>query len=128
MIVTDGYHGNVMLKTGGVGKFLLQQVLKRCSLQHQTKLAAGLVGERGSGADEKRCWIPASGRHTFLRIQKPVIKAMAVPTPGPSTKTVLRAGSMRKAVHRGHWANIEHAGPARHEQKLISIDTVEIAV
>ena len=44
MIVTDGFTGNVMLKTmEGVGKFLLKSLKEMFLSSTKTKLAAGLV-------------------------------------------------------------------------------------
>ena len=65
VIVTDGFTGNVMLKTmEGVGKFLLKSLKEMFLSSTKTKLAAGLV-KRGSGADEKAAGSQRGGRHTL---------------------------------------------------------------
>ena len=75
VIVTDGFTGNVMLKTmEGVGKFLLKSLKEMFLSSTKTKLAAGLV--KGDLGQMKKLLDPSEvGGTPFLGIQKPVIKA-----------------------------------------------------
>ena len=59
VIVTDGFTGNVMLKTmEGVGKFLLKSLKEMFLSSTKTKLAAGLV-KGDLGQMKKAARIPA---------------------------------------------------------------------
>lgn len=98
MIVTDGFTGNVMLKTmEGVGKFLLKSLKEMFLSSTKTKLAAGLV--KGDLGQMKKLLDPSEvGGTPFLGIQKPVIKAHGGSNARAIENAVLRPRSMRKAV------------------------------
>ena len=65
VIVTDGFTGNVMLKTmEGVGKFLLKSLKAMFLSSTKTKLAAG-AGERRPGPDEEADGPQRGGRHAL---------------------------------------------------------------
>ena len=98
VIVTDGFTGNVMLKTmEGVGKFLLKSLKEMFLSSTKTKLAAGLV--KGDLGQMKKLLDPSEvGGTPFLGIQKPVIKAHGGSNARAIENAVLRPRSMRKAV------------------------------
>ncbi len=75
VIVTDGFSGNVMLKSlEGTGRFLLKELKKMFLSNARTKIAAGLV--KGDLAGMKKLLDPGEvGGTPFLGICKPVIKA-----------------------------------------------------
>ena len=104
----------------GVGKFLLKSLKEMFLSSTETKLAAGLV--KGDLGQMKKLLDPSEvGGTPFLGIQKPVIKPMAVPTPGPSKMRCCGPRSMRKAVSsRTFRPTSNTCGPARHGKKLIS--------
>ena len=107
VIVTDGFTGNVMLKTmEGVGKFLLKS-LKEMFLS-KTKLAAGLV--KGDLGQMKKLLDPSEvGGTPFLGIQKPVIKAHGGSNARAIENAVLRAKEYAESGFIADiQANIEH--------------------
>jgi len=75
VLVTDGFTGNIFLKSGeGIGKLLLHAIKDAFLKNAVTKLSALLV--RRSMAELKRTFDPAEhGGAPFLGISKPVIKA-----------------------------------------------------
>ena len=75
VLVTDGFTGNVFLKSAeGIGKLLLHAVKDAFLKNAVTKLSALLV--RRSMADLKKTFDPAEhGGAPFLGISKPVVKA-----------------------------------------------------
>ena len=91
VIVTDGFTGNVMLKTmEGVGKFLLKSLKEMFLSSTKTKLAAGLV--KGDLGQMKKLLDPSEvGGTPFLGIQKPVIKAHGGSNARAIENAVLRA-------------------------------------
>ena len=109
VIVTDGFTGNVMLKTmEGVGKFLLKSQKEMFLSSTKTKLAAGLV--KGDLGQMKKLLDPSEvGGTPFLGIQKPVIKAHGCSNARAIENAVLRA---REYAESGFiadiQANIEH--------------------
>ena len=104
VIVTDGFTGNVMLKTmEGVGKFLLKSLSST-----KTKLAAGLV--KGDLGQMKKLLDPSEvGGTPFLGIQKPVIKAHGGSNARAIENAVLRAKEYAESGFIADiQANIEH--------------------
>ena len=108
VIVTDGFTGNVMLKTmEGVGKFLLKSLKEMFLSSTKTKLAAGLV--KGDLGQMKKLLDPSEVGGTFFRC------------PGAVQRGAAGQGVCGKRFHRGHSGQHRtHAGPARHGKKLIS--------
>ena len=103
VIVTDGFTGNVMLKTmEGVGKFLLKSLKEMFLSSTKTKLAAGLV--KGDLLDPSEV-----GGTPFLGIQKPVIKAHGGSNARAIENAVLRAKEYAESGFIADiQANIEH--------------------
>lgn len=131
VIVTDGFTGNVMLKTmEGVGKFLLKSLKEMFLSSTKTKLAAGLV--KGDLGQMKKLLDPSEvGGTPFLGIQKPVIKAHGGSNARAIENAVLRAKEYAESGFIADiQANIEHMRvQPGHGKKLFPIDTaVEIAV
>ena len=109
VIVTDGFTGNVMLKTmEGVGKFLLKSLKEMFLSSTKTKLAAGLV--KGDLGQMKKLLDPSEGGGTpFLGIQKPVIKAHGGSNARAIENAVLRAKEYAESGFIADiQANIEH--------------------
>ena len=107
VIVTDGFTGNVMLKTmEGVGKFLLKSLKEM--FRTKTKLAAGLV--KGDLGQMKKLLDPSEvGGTPFLGIQKPVIKAHGGSNARAIENAVLRAKEYAESGFIADiQANIEH--------------------
>ena len=105
VIVTDGFTGNVMLKTmEGVGKFLKEMFLSST----KTKLAAGLV--KGDLGQMKKLLDPSEvGGTPFLGIQKPAIKAHGGSNARAIENAVLRAKEYAESGFIADiQANIEH--------------------
>ena len=104
VIVTDGFTGNVMLKTmEGVGKFLLKELKEVFLSSTKTKLAAGLV--KGDLRQMKKLMDPSEvGGTPFLGIQKPVIKAHGGSDARAIENAVLRA---KEYAESGFIADIE---------------------
>ena len=103
VIVTDGFTGNVMLKTmEGVGKFLLKSLKEMFLSSTKTKLAAGLV--KGDLGQMKKLLDPSEvGGTPFLGIQKPVINARAIENAVLRAKEYAESGFIADIQ-----ANIEH--------------------
>ncbi len=75
VVVTDGFSGNVMLKTiEGVGSFMGKELKKMFLSSIKTKIAALLV-KGGLGAFKERLDPDTIGGTPFLGLRKPVIKA-----------------------------------------------------
>ena len=75
VVVTDGFSGNVMLKTvEGVGSFMGKELKGMFMQSIKTKVAALLV-KKGLGAFKERLDPDTIGGTPFLGLQKPVIKA-----------------------------------------------------
>ena len=114
VIVTDGFTGNVMLKTmEGVGKFLLKSLKEMFLSSTKTKLAAGLVKAAGSqrGGRHTLPGDPKAGDQGPWRFQRQ----------GHRKCGAAGQGVCGKRFHRGHSGQHRtHAGPARHGKKLIS--------
>ena len=109
VIVTDGFTGNVMLKTmEGVGKFLLKSLKAMFLSSTKTKLAAGLV--KGDLGQMKKLMDPSEvGGTPFLGIQKPVIKAHGGSNARAIENAVLRAKEYAESGFIADiQANIEH--------------------
>lgn len=109
VIVTDGFTGNVMLKTmEGVGKFLLKSLKEMFLSSTKTKLAAGLV--KGDLGQMKKLLDPSEvGGTPFLGIQKPVIKAHGGSNARAIENAVLRANEYAESGFIADiQANIEH--------------------
>ena len=109
VIVTDGFTGNVMLKTmEGVGKFLLKSLKEMFLSSTKTKLAAGLV--TGDLGQMKKLLDPSEvGGTPFLGIQKPVIKAHGGSNARAIENAVLRAKEYAESGFIADiQANIEH--------------------
>ena len=109
VIVTDGFTGNVMLKTmEGVGKFLLKSLKEMFLSSTKTKLAAGLV--KGDLGQMKKLLDPSEvGGTPFLGIQKPVIKAHGGSNARAIENAVLRAKEYAESGFIADiQANIEH--------------------
>ena len=122
VIVTDGFTGNVMLKTmEGVGKFLLKSLKEMFLSSTKTKLAAGLV--KGDLGQMKKLLDPSEvGGTPFLGIQKPGDQGpWRFQRQGHRKCGAAGQGVCGKRFHRGHSGQHRtHAGPARHGKKLIS--------
>lgn len=75
VVVTDGFTGNIFIKTmEGVGKFLLKSLKEMFMANGLTKLSALMM--RRNVADMKKRFDPAEhGGSPFLGICKPVVKA-----------------------------------------------------
>lgn len=121
VIVTDGFTGNVMLKSlEGVGKFLLTELKGVFLTNTRTKLAAGLV--KGGLAGLKKQMDPGEvGGTPFLGITKPVIKAHGSSNARAISNAILRAKEYAQSGFIGEIeANIEYMRvQARTEKKLI---------
>lgn len=104
VIVTDGFTGNVMLKTmEGVGKFLLKSLKEMFLSSTKTKLAAGLV--KGDLAEVKKLLDPSEvGGTPFLGISRPVIKAHGSSDAKAICNAVLRA---KEYAESGFIADVE---------------------
>lgn len=91
VLVTDGFTGNIMLKSlEGTGKFLLKELKKVFLSSAKTKIAAGLV--KGDLAAMKKLLDPSEiGGTPFLGISKPVIKAHGSSDAHAVCNAVLRA-------------------------------------
>ena len=91
VLVTDGFSGNVMLKSlEGTSKFLLKELKKVFLSSTRTKIAAGLV--KGDLAEMKRMLDPSEvGGTPFLGISKPVIKAHGSSDARAIRNAILRA-------------------------------------
>jgi glycerol-3-phosphate acyltransferase PlsX len=75
VIVTDGYTGNILLKTvEGTAKFLMKNVKSVFLTSFKTKLGALLV-KKDMGALKKLFDVSEVGGTAFIGITKPVIKA-----------------------------------------------------
>lgn len=109
VIVTDGFTGNVMLKSlEGVGKFLLTELKGVFLTNTRTKIAAGLV--KGDLAGLKKQMDPGEvGGTPFLGITKPVIKAHGASNARAISNAILRAKEYAQSGFIGEIeANIEH--------------------
>lgn len=109
VIVTDGFTGNVMLKSlEGVGKFLLTELKGVFLTNTRTKIAAGLV--KGDLAGLKKQMDPGEvGGTPFLGITKPVIKAHGASKARAISNAILRAKEYAQSGFIGEIeANIEH--------------------
>ena len=104
VIVTDGFSGNIMLKSlEGTGKFLLKELKKLFLTSAKTKLAAALV--KNDMADMKKLLDPSEvGGTPFLGISKPVIKAHGSSDARAISNAVLRA---KEYAESGFIADIE---------------------
>jgi glycerol-3-phosphate acyltransferase PlsX len=104
VIVTDGFSGNVMLKSlEGTAKFLLKELKKVFLSSAKTKVAAALV--KGDLADMKKLLDPSEvGGTPFLGISKPVIKAHGSSDARAICNAVLRA---KEYAESGFIADIE---------------------
>ena len=104
VIVTDGFSGNIMLKSlEGTGKFLLKELKKLFLSNAKTKLAAVLV--KNDMADMKKLLDPSEvGGTPFLGISKPVIKAHGSSDARAISNAVLRA---KEYAESGFIADIE---------------------
>jgi glycerol-3-phosphate acyltransferase PlsX len=104
VIVTDGFSGNVMLKSlEGTGKFLLKELKKVFLSSAKTKVAAALV--KGDLSDMKKLLDPSEvGGTPFLGISKPVIKAHGSSDARAICNAVLRA---KEYAESGFIADIE---------------------
>ena len=91
VVVTDGFTGNVMLKTlEGTAKFLMKELKNVCLTNGRTKLGAVLVKNEMAGL--KRKADPAEiGGTPFLGISKPVIKAHGGSDANAIKNAILRA-------------------------------------
>ena len=109
VIVTDGFTGNVLLKSmEGVGKFLLTELKSVFLTNTRTKIAAGLV--KGDLAGLKKQMDPGEvGGTPFLGITKPVIKAHGSSNARAISNAILRAKEYAQSGFIGEIeANIEH--------------------
>lgn len=109
VIVTDGFTGNVMLKSlEGVGKFLLTELKGVFLTNTRTKIAAGLV--KGDLGGLKKQMDPGEvGGTPFLGITKPVIKAHGASNARAISNAILRAKEYAQSGFIGEIeANIEH--------------------
>ena len=109
VIVTDGFTGNVMLKSlEGVGKFLLTELKGVFLTNTRTKIAAGMV--KGDLAGLKKQMDPGEvGGTPFLGITKPVIKAHGASNARAISNAILRAKEYAQSGFIGEIeANIEH--------------------
>ena len=109
VIVTDGFTGNIMLKSlEGVGKFLLTELKGVFLTNTRTKLAAGLV--KGGLAGLKKQMDPGEvGGTPFLGITKPVIKAHGSSNARAISNAILRAKEYAQSGFIGEIeANIEY--------------------
>ena len=104
VIVTDGFSGNIMLKSlEGTGKFLLKELKKLFLSSTKTKLAAAMV--KSDMADMKKLLDPSEiGGTPFLGISKPVIKAHGSSDARAISNAVLRA---KEYAESGFIADIE---------------------
>lgn len=109
VIITDGFTGNVMLKSlEGVSKFLLTELKGVFLTNTRTKIAAGLV--KGDLAGLKKQMDPGEvGGTPFLGISKPVIKAHGSSNARAISNAILRASEYAQSGFIGEVeANIEH--------------------
>ena len=109
VIITDGFTGNVMLKSmEGVGKFLLTELKGVFLTNTRTKIAAGLV--KGNLGGLKKQMDPGEvGGTPFLGITKPVIKAHGASNARAISNAILRAKEYAQSGFIGEIeANIEH--------------------
>ena len=109
VIVTDGFTGNVLLKSmEGVGKFLLTELKSVFLTNTRTKIAAGLV--KGDLAGLKKQMDPGEvGGTPFLGITKPVIKAHGSSNARAISNAILRAKEYAQSGFIGEIeANIEY--------------------
>ena len=109
VIVTDGFTGNVVLKSmEGLGKFILKELKAVFLSSAKTKLAAGLV--KGDLGRMKKLMDPSEvGGTPFLGIQKPVIKAHGSSDARAIENAVLRAKEYAESGFIADiQANIEH--------------------
>ncbi|MDD3347296.1 phosphate acyltransferase PlsX [Oscillibacter sp.] len=91
VVVTDGFTGNVMLKSlEGTGKFLLKELKAVFLSSTKTKLAAGLV-KKDLGAMKKLLDPSEIGGTAFLGISRPVIKAHGSSDARAIANAILRA-------------------------------------
>ena len=104
VVVTDGFTGNVMLKSlEGTGKFLLKELKKMFLSSTKTKLAAAMV--KSDMADMKKLLDPSEiGGTPFLGISRPVIKAHGSSDARAICNAVLRA---KEYAESGFIADIE---------------------
>ena len=109
VIVTDGFTGNVVLKSmEGLGKFLLKELKGVFLSSTKTKIGAALV--KGDLGKLKKLMDPSEvgGTH-FLGIQKPVIKAHGSSDARAIENAVLRAKEYAESGFIADiQANIEH--------------------
>ena len=109
VIVTDGFTGNVVLKSmEGLGKFILKELKAVFLSSAKTKLAAGLV--KGDLGRMKKLMDPSEvGGTPFLGIQKPVIKAHGSSDARAIENAALRAKEYAESGFIADiQANIEH--------------------
>lgn len=104
VVVTDGFTGNVMLKSlEGVSKFLMRELKELFLTDGKTKLAAGLI--KSDMARMKKKIDPAEiGGTPFLGICKPVVKAHGGSDAKAITSAILRA---KEYAESGFIADIE---------------------
>jgi glycerol-3-phosphate acyltransferase PlsX len=104
VVVTDGFSGNVMLKSlEGTAKFLLKELKKVFLSSTKTKVAAILV--KGDLSNMKKLLDPSEvGGTPFLGISKPVIKAHGSSDARAICNAVLRA---KEYAESGFIADIE---------------------
>lgn len=104
VVVTDGFTGNVMLKSlEGVGKMLLTQLKNVLLANTKTKLAAGLI-KGDLGALKKQLDPAETGGTPFLGISRPVVKAHGSSDARAISNAILRA---KEYAESGFIARIE---------------------
>ena len=91
VVVTDGFTGNVMLKSvEGTGKFFLRELKKLFLSSAKTKIAAALL--KGNLSALKKSLDPGEvGGTPFLGISRPVIKAHGSSNARAISNAILRA-------------------------------------
>lgn len=104
VVVTDGYTGNIMLKSlEGTAKFLMKELKEAFLSSTRSKLAAGLM--KGDLDRLKRRADPSEiGGTPFLGISRPVIKAHGGSDARAIENAILRAGEYAES---GFIADIE---------------------
>ncbi|MBQ6987114.1 MAG: phosphate acyltransferase PlsX [Oscillibacter sp.] len=91
VVVTDGFTGNVMLKSvEGTGKFFLRELKKLFLTNAKTKIAAAMI--KGDMSDMKKALDPSEvGGTPFLGVSRPVIKAHGSSNARAVCNAILRA-------------------------------------
>ncbi len=104
VVVTDGFTGNVMLKSlEGVSRFLMQELKTMFLTNGRTKLAAGLI-KNDMARMKKRIDPSEIGGTPFLGISKPVVKAHGGSDAKAFANAILRA---REYAESGFIGEIE---------------------